>query len=104
MDSEDIIRKNSEKTKKEVRWWRYAAWSLPFVALAGLIFFNLLGWDSAFEKALVIGSTIMFGISVFWWWWAIYKIFNFADMMGKTADRIDSIKKEFNNLKDSLKK
>ena len=104
MDSEDIIKKNLERTKQEVRWWTYAAWTLPFVALAGLFFFNLLGWENAFNKTLVIGATIMFSISVFWWWWAIYKIFNFAEMMERTADKINTIKKEFNSIKDSLKK
>lgn len=98
------IKKNVEKTKKEVRWWSYAAWTLPLVALAGIFFFNVLGWESAVEKSIVIGATVMFGIGVFWWWWAIYKIFNFADMMGKTVDRLAAIKKEFKNLKDTIGK
>ena len=104
MNEEEIIKNNAEKTKKEVRWWSYAAWTLPFVALAGIFFFNVLGWDNAFDISLVIGATIMFAISVFWWWWAIYKIYNFADMMSKTAERLKSIKEDFNKLKNNIRR
>lgn len=101
--SEQDIKINSEKIKKEVRWWSYAAWTLPLTALAGLFFFQVLGWESLVDKFLAIGATVMFGIGVFWWWWAIYKIFNFADMMSKTADRLENMKNEFKRIKDNLK-
>lgn len=103
MNEEDIKNK-ADNTKKEVRWWSYAGWTLPFAALAGLFFFNIIGWSGAYEKALIIGATIMFSISVFWWWWAINKIWNFADMISKTADKLALIKDDFNKLKNSLKK
>jgi len=103
MNIEDDIKKRAEETQKEVRWWSFAAWTMPFIALAGLFFFNILGWESAFDKALVIGAVTMFSIGVFWWWWAIHKIFNFADMLGKTADRMKVIAKEFSNIKKDMK-
>lgn len=104
MNTEDDIKINAEKTKQEVKWWSLAAWTLPFAALAGLFFFDTIGWDTAFNKSLVIGAVIMFSVGVFWWWWAIHKIFNFADMMSKTADRIKIISKEFNSIKNDIEK
>jgi len=100
---EDEIKIKSEQIKKEVRWWSYAGWTLPFIVLAGLFFLEMFGWDSVYHQALTVGGTVLFTISVYWWWWAIHKIFNFADMMTATAARLKSIKEEFSKIKDNLK-
>lgn len=103
MSVEDELKIKSEQIKKEVRWWSYAGWTLPFMFLAGLFFLKIFGWDSFYQQALTVGGTVIFTISVYWWWWAIYKIFNFADMITRTAERLKDIKEEFSKIKDNLK-
>lgn len=92
----------SQKTKQEVKWWAYAAWSMPFAGLAGLFFIHVLGWDTLYEKSLVIGAILMFTISVYWWWWAINKIALLADIMSQTARNFDAIRQQLRKFKRDM--
>jgi len=83
-----------KNTEKQARWWKYAAWTLPFVALAILIGEELLGFDTAPTSLIIVVTFI--ATSVFWWWWAISKIV----YMIKCSHRIES---NFEELKDELK-
>lgn len=49
----------------------------------------------------------MFGISVVWWWWALYTIAGVTKVLGQTAEKFEQvsqevkeIKKEVSSLKD----
>ena len=92
MFREGEFMKNS--TEQQARWWRYAAWTAPFVALAILIGEELLGFDTAPTSLIIVVTFI--ATSVFWWWWAISKIV----YMIKCSHRIES---NFEELKDELK-
>jgi hypothetical protein len=80
--------------EQQARWWSYAAWTLPFVALAILIGETLLGFDTAPTIFIIVVTYI--ATSVFWWWWAISKIV----YMIKCSHRIEG---NFEELKDELK-
>lgn len=92
-----------EQIKKEVSWWAYAAWTLPLVALGGLFFFELIGWDSIYEKLIVIGAIIFFSVSVFWWWWAIFKIRDIAQLMAASAEKFKQLQEDLSKFKDQFK-
>ena len=83
-------------TEKQARWWRYAAWTAPFVALAIILGEILLGFDSLVNITSVSIVVIFITTSVFWWWWAISKIVT----MMSTSERVE---KNFELLKDELK-
>jgi hypothetical protein len=59
--------------KTQAKYWKYAAWTLPFVALAAIVFAFWIGDDTLLAKFIIIICTIFFSISVFWWWWALDK-------------------------------
>lgn len=92
----------AEKTNQEVRWWMWAAWTLPFVALAGIFFLEVIGWGSWIEKAVILGATIFFAIAVYWWWWAIYKMSTISDLLVHTATNIKGVGREIRQLKEDL--
>lgn len=93
-----------KKTQSQIRWWKYAAWTLPFAALAGLFFINIFGWGDVYSDALVLGSVIFFSVSVFWWWWAIFKISFIVNLIAGTGEKFDRVIKLISNIKQDLKK
>lgn len=97
------MKKFHEKKLSEINVWAWAATILPMVALAALFFMEFIGLRSYYHTTLVIGATIMFGISVCWWWWALYTIANVTKIIGKTTDNIEEVTKEVITIKDEIK-
>ena len=83
-------------TEQQAKYWRYAAWTAPFAALAILLGEIFLGFDSIVNITSIIITTIFITTSVFWWWWAVSKIV----AMMKSAERVE---KNFENIKNELK-
>ena len=83
-------------TEQQAKYWRYAAWTSPFAALAILLGEIFLGFDSIVNITSIIITTIFITTSVFWWWWAVSKIV----AMMKSAERVE---KNFENIKNELK-
>lgn len=94
----------AEKTEKQVQWWAYAAWTLPFVALSGLFFVEFLGFNYFYEKLLVIGAVIFFAISVFWWWWAIFKIARVSQIIISTSKKFEEVLDQLKSFKNDTHK
>ena len=105
IEGKHILSKNDFKktTKAQIRWWVYAAWTLPLTALAGLVFLHFFGWSNAYDYAVVIGSVTFFSISVFWWWWAIFKIKMLVELLGSVGDRIDVVREHVLGIRKDLK-
>lgn len=82
--------------EQQARWWKYAAWTAPFVALAIIVGENLLGFDNWIQSTSLVIMITFIATSVLWWWWAISKIV----FMVESAHRIE---KNFSDLKDELK-
>jgi hypothetical protein len=95
--------KTVNETKIQARWWTWAAWTLPFVALAILAFEYLLGWESMYSKSLVIILVTFFSISVFWWWWAINKIVVLLQSFQRTEQHFLDVKAELQETRKAIR-
>lgn len=82
------------ETKRQTRWWAYAAWTFPFVALALLGIQEFFSFDDIFRKTLVAIGLTFFCVSVFWWWWAIFKIRDIVQGFANTLDSLIEVKEE----------
>ena len=86
--------------EKQARWWKYAAWTLPFIALAILIGEELLGFDTAPTSFIIVITFI--ATSVFWWWWAISKIVYMLKCSFKMESNFEDIKKEIKQVRKDV--
>lgn len=80
-----------KRAGQEVRLWTYAAWTLPFLAIALIVFEHFIGVDTWISTTLVIITTIFFSISVFWWWWALNKVVTIMAAMKANEDRFQEV-------------
>lgn len=85
--------------EQQARWWRYAAWTAPFVALSILIGEQLLGFESLIGITSTIIVTIFITTSVFWWWWAISKIVYMMNSAQRIENNFDELKNELKEIK-----
>jgi hypothetical protein len=92
-----------DQAKKESRLWAYAAWTLPFIAIAVLVFEHLIGWDSVITKTLTTIAIVFFSISVFWWWWALNSIVIILDAMNKNEKHFEEIKEELRETRKTFR-
>lgn len=95
--------KTANKTKTEARYWMWAAWTLPFLALGILIFEHYLGWETIYVKTLVIISITFFTTSVYWWWWALNKIIALMESFHRTEQHFEDIKTELKETRKAIK-
>lgn len=84
-------------TEQQARWWKYAAWTAPFVALAILLGEELLGIDTQ-PTAFIITVTFI-TTSVFWWWWAIYKIVYMMKRHEQAEEKFESMLNDIRDIK-----
>lgn len=96
------MKKDTRHIINQAKIWIVAASVLPLVALAGLYFSTFIGWITNLEKVLTIGATIMFAISVLWWWWAVYKIIEFANLLKNTDESLQEIKSNIKSIKKDI--
>jgi len=89
-------------TDKQARWWKYAAWTAPFVALALLIGEILLGFNSLVEITSIIIVTSFIATSVFWWWWAISKIVVIINGATRMEKNFENLIGEFKKIKKDV--
>ena len=99
----DDLSKKTQSTEIQVRLWKYAAWTLPFVALAVIVFSSFVGIDSLFDKIVVIVSSTFFAIAVFWWWWALHKLLDIVKIMDATARSLQWVKDSIGSIKKDLR-
>ena len=83
-----------ERTNAQVRWWSYAAWTLPFVALATLGVSWFFGNETVYEMLLIGIGLTFFAVSVFWWWWALFKLKDIVSGLDKTISSLTEVKEE----------
>ena len=91
-----------DATNQQVRWWAYAAWTIPFVALAGIFFVDMIGWSEGFHRAVVIGGITFFTVAVYWWWWAIFKLARLSTLLLNTAEELKTIGTELRKISQDL--
>ena len=99
----DNYSKKTQATETQVRLWKYAAWTLPFVALAAIVFSSFVGIDSLFDKTIVIVSSTFFAIAVFWWWWALHKLLDVVKVLDATARSLRWVKDSIGSIRKDLR-
>lgn len=95
--------KAAEKAKVEAKWWSWAAWTLPFVALAILSFEQFFGLETLYAKTVVVIAVTFFTISVFWWWWAISKIVVLLQSFQRTEQHFLDVKNELKKTREAIR-
>lgn len=88
------------KKESQAQWWKYAAWTLPFVALAILISLDFLNLDKLYHIASLVIIITFFSVSVLWWWWAIDAIRQMFIIMKRTEQNFEEVKR---SLKETRK-
>ena len=99
----DDFSKKTQSTETQVGLWKYAAWTLPFVALAVIVFSSFIGIDSLFDKAIVIICSAFFAVAVFWWWWALHKLLDIVKVLDATARSLQWVKNSIGSIRKDLK-
>lgn len=97
------LMKLGTKIQNQVNHWRLYAKVLPLGFLALLFLLHTIGWDSAIQKILVCGGTIMFASAVVWWYWVLQKVYVFAGTLSRTVESIDKIGNEIKGIKKEIK-
>lgn len=88
-----------EKTIRQIRTWAWLAAVLPVTALAGIFFIWKFFDGTTLGYAMVTGETIMFGIAVAWWWWAMYVLRNLVNHWGETKEKIVIVLDDIKDMK-----
>jgi hypothetical protein len=96
------FREYAKKTGQEAGYWAYAAWTLPFVALAVLVAQELLGFKDWYHTTAIIVVVTFVTTSVFWWWWAITKIVYMIECSRKAEENFLEISKELKEIKKDV--
>lgn len=86
-------------TEQQAQYWRWAAWTSPFVALAIILGEILLGFNSIVNITSIIIVVIFITTSVFWWWWAISKIVHMMNAAERVEKNFEGIKEELKEIK-----
>ena len=92
-----------EKTKRQVKYWQYAAWSLPFLALALLAVTHFVGLSSIYSILIAVIVCSFFFASVFWWWWTLDKILIILKAFEETGKSLGWIQKDIADTKHEIR-
>lgn len=89
--------------QQQSQWWKYAAGTLPFVALAIVVLLDLIGWTELHTKLLFTTLIIFFSSGVVWWWWAVDKIVYLTKLLIDSERKFDELKSEISSIKQDVK-
>lgn len=90
------------KTQQQAKYWRYAGWTSPFVAVAILLGEILLGFDSIVNITSISILVIFITTSVFWWWWAISKIVYMVNTARRVEENFSKLREEIKEIKKDV--
>jgi len=91
------------KKIKEIKLWAWAATVLPIATLGVLFLLYLIGFNSIYEKLLVISGAILFTTSVVWWWWTLHTIGSVTFLLSRTIEKFTKVNQELEELKKDIK-
>jgi hypothetical protein len=89
-------------TEQQAKYWRYAAWTAPFAALAIIIGEILLGFDSIVNITSIAITTIFITTSVFWWWWAVSKIVQMMECSKRVEKNFLELSRELKEIRKDV--
>lgn len=91
-----------DSTIRQIRFWAWAAAVFPITALAGIFFIWRFGPNSWFDIAIITGETVMFGVAVIWWWWAMYTLRNLVKQWDITKEKVVDVSKDIKDIKSVI--
>lgn len=89
-------------TEQQAKYWRYAAWTAPFAALAILLGEIYLGFDSIVNITSIAITAIFITTSVFWWWWAVSKIVQMMECSKRVEKNFLELSRELKEIKKDV--
>ena len=89
-------------TEQQAKYWRYAAWTAPFAALAILLGEIFLGFDSIVNITSIAITTIFITTSVFWWWWAVSKIVQMMECSKRVEKNFLELSRELKEIRKDV--
>ncbi|MEK9693570.1 MAG: hypothetical protein VW235_11640 [Rhodospirillaceae bacterium] len=89
---------------KEISLWKYAGRTLPFAALAAIIFSFWIDPSSLTNKVIITTCTVFFAVSVFWWWWALDKFSILIKEKLGIEEKFNILAEELKNIRNDLKR
>lgn len=93
----------TELTADEAKLWSYAAWTLPFVALAVVVFEHYIGWTDLKSKTIITITVIFFSVSVYWWWWALNKFVSLLAVFQSNEQKFAEVSGELRRTQEELR-
>jgi hypothetical protein len=88
--------------QKQIKIWKYLAWTAPFSALATLTVLYYFGWDEPMENVFSIGLVFFLSAAVFWWWWALENMLMLYKSLQISESKFLEIKSLFERIKKDL--
>jgi len=98
-----VVSKIFKSAIKQTMWWKYAAWTLPFVALAIIVIEYFIGNETIRQNTMLVISVTFIATSVFWWWWAINKIRLMLKAMERTENNFYEIKTDLSKTRQTVR-
>lgn len=93
--------KSIKNISQQARWWAYAAWTAPFVALAALVTEHFFA-PSLYGITIMCITSTFIAVSVYWWWWALTRIVEMTKMAQRNEDKFAEILHEIKQSKQVL--
>jgi hypothetical protein len=90
------------RLEKQIKIWKYLAWTLPFTALATVSVLYYFEWEGFLQKfflTILVGSIT---ISTFWWWWVMDKILATTKKIQKSEQGFLTAKKLLQEIKKDI--
>jgi len=98
------LAKATKRAAQGAKYWSYAAWTLPFVALSLIVFEHFIGSETLIQKTMVGITVTFFSFSVYWWWWALNRVVEIITAMKNNEDKFEEILSEIKSTREELKK
>ena len=95
---------DSIRLLKEALWWKRAAWTMPFVALAIIATEHFIGYNDWIGTTLCAIIITFIGCSVYWWWWALDKIVTAYKSIENAVNNFEEVKKDLKETADEIRK
>lgn len=84
--------------------WVVAALILPSISTLTMVLLTLFNFDSYLKIFTLSIIVIFFTVASYWWWWTMYQLYLFTKNVGTTEEKIETLGKEFQSIKDDIKK
>ncbi len=92
----------SDQRLREIKWWAWAATVLPITSLSGIFFVWVFGTASLFDLTMIISGTTMVGMSISWWWWAIYTIARVIKNQAYVINELAEVSTDIRDVKSAV--